>query len=75
MTDNFFCEVDRLLNLNCRSRPFHVTLLWKELNSTTVRPAYKVPGCKVVFDIRYIFGWTQSESAKLGYNPVVRSVI
>ena len=39
----------------------------------TLEPAYKVHGCKVFSDVRSIFGWSQSKSAIVGYNPDVRS--
>ena len=40
---------------------------------STLEPACKVHGCKVFLDARSIFGWSQSKSAVLGYNPDVRS--
>ena len=39
----------------------------------TLEPACKVHGCKVFSDARSIFGWSQSKSATVGYNPDVRS--
>ena len=39
----------------------------------TLEPVCKVHGCKVFWDLRSNFGWSQSKSAILSYNPDVRS--
>ena len=47
---------------------------WRKVSKpSTLEPACKVHGCKVFSNVRCIFGWSQSKSAVLSYNPDVRS--